>query len=181
MTERRETPQIAWYEELRGRWKPSKVRLLLVGGSAPDPGSAERRFFYAETLDRRDNLFRGVVAALYEPIPRGSSGQVKEPWLRRLRDDGVFLVDLVPFPVNKFSGRDRRGARREHVPALISEALGLAPAGVIVCHEPTFDDVAVAMLDAGLPLLHDAALPFPLGNMRGRFVAGVRDALGAAR
>jgi hypothetical protein len=167
----------SWYEDLRAQWKPDVVRLLLVGESAPDPAAQERRFFYAPTLDRRDNLFRGVVAALYEPIPRGSTGRPKRPWLERLRTDGVYLVDLVPFPVDKLTAGERRRARRHHVPALVRQAQTLLPDGVIVCHGPTFTEVASALRAAGLPLLHDEPLPFPLGNTRARFVIGVRAAL----
>jgi hypothetical protein len=178
MSEHANPSDSAWYEELRTRWKPKAVTLLLVGESAPDPGAEERRFFYAETLDRRDNLFRGVVAALYEPIPRGSSGLPKRPWLERLQEDGVFLIDLVPFPVDKLSERERRKARREHVADLVTAVRAIDPDGVIVCHAPTFNDAAPALRVADVPLLHSEALPFPLGNTRARFVSGTRAALG---
>lgn len=171
--------RLSWYEDLRKQWKPDVVRLLLVGESAPDPGAAEKRFFYAPTLDRRDNLFRGVVAALYEPIPRGSTGQPKRPWLERLRADGVYLVDLVPSPVDKLTSSERRRTRREHVPALVEQVRALDPAGLIVCHAPTYSDAAPALRAAGMPLLHDVPLPFPIGNTRADFVAGVRAALAA--
>lgn len=167
----------AWYDELRRQWKPPVVRLLLVGESVPDAGAQERRFFYVPKLDRRDNLFRGVVEALYEPIPRGSTGQPKQPWLERLRSDGVYLVDLVPFPVDKLTLGERRRARREHVSTLIERVQRLDPEGVIVCHAPTFKEVAPALRAVGVPLLHDEPLPFPLGNTRARFVAGVRAAI----
>jgi len=61
-------------------------------------------------------LFRGVVEGLYEHrFPRGSAGSSKAPWLDRLRDDGVFLIDLVPFPVNGLPTAER--ARAAPVPA----------------------------------------------------------------
>jgi hypothetical protein len=85
---------------LRDAWEPDSVRVLLVGESAPDPGNAQRRFFYAPTLTRADNLFRAVVKPFYGQWP-GRAGEAKAPWLERLRDDGVFLVDLVRFPVNR--------------------------------------------------------------------------------
>ena len=151
--------------------------MLLIGESAPDPGATERRFFYAPMLDRRDNLFRGVVAALYDAIPPGSTGQPKQPWLEQLRADGVYLIDLVPFPVDKLSPSERRRARREHVAALVAQAKALKPGIVIVCHGPTFADIAPALRAAGLTLAHTVPLPFPLGNHRIAFVAGVRAAL----
>jgi hypothetical protein len=168
-----------WYEDLRKQWKPDAVRVLLVGESVPDPGAAERRFFYAPTLDRRDNLFRGVVEAFYERIPRGSAGEPKRPWLQRLRGDGVYLIDLVPFPVDKLPSGQRRRALREHIPALVDQAQALNAEGVIVCHGPTFNAVVPALRAARLPLAHDEALPFPIGNHRAAFVAGVRAALAA--
>ncbi len=52
---------LSWYTVLRDAHRPTRARLLLVGEFAPDPGATERRFFYDPILDRRDNLFRGVV------------------------------------------------------------------------------------------------------------------------
>src|SRR4051812_39093038 len=104
--------ELPWYAELREAWKPAQVRVLLIGESAPDPGTSERRFFYAPTLDRRDNLYRGIVLGFYGTKP-GHAGDDKGHWLERLRDDGVFLIDLVPFPVNKLTSAVRAKARRD--------------------------------------------------------------------
>lgn len=46
------------YEELRNKYRPDDVVLLLIGESAPDPGQKEKRFFYAPVLTPHDNLFR---------------------------------------------------------------------------------------------------------------------------
>ena len=170
-------PDDPWYPQLRERWRPSRVRVLLIGESAPDPGTDDRRFFYAPALDRRDNLFRGVVHAFYGPIPRGSSGQPKEPWLECLKRDGVFLIDLVPYPVDKLRPAARRSARRERAADCASEAAALRPEGVIVCHGPTFEVLSPELHAAGATLLHDVPIPFPLGNHRAQFVSMVREAL----
>lgn len=153
------------------------MRLLLVGESAPDPGSADRRFFYSDELDRRDNLFRGIVHALYDVKVRKKTTKSKNPFLTRLRADGVYLIDLVPYPVDKLGAKQRREARLSSAPALVAEAQRLAPDGIIVCHMPTFLVARAPLCDAGLNLLHREPLPFPLGNMRARFIAGVRTAL----
>ena len=171
-----------WYAELRKAYRPEQVRVLLVGESAPDPGSAERRFFYAPILDQRDNLYRGVVQAFYDCSP-GRAGDLKATWLDRLKADGVFLIDLVPFPVNKLSldkseaRRLRVKARRDHVAACIEEARSLKPAGVIICHHGVYSDGANAMRAAGLPLLHDEPIPFPLYQGKRQFSVAVRAAL----
>jgi hypothetical protein len=171
-----------WYSELREAYRPDHVRVLLVGESAPDPGAGERRFFYAPLLDRRDNLYRGVVEAFYGSSP-GRAGDAKAPWLNRLKQDGVFLIDLVPYPVNDLSsnkaeaGRLRASARREHVDARMQTAQELRPHGIIVCHGPSFEVLAPPMRAAGLPLLHQEPIPFPLGNWRAKFITQVRQAL----
>lgn len=177
MTAAKRSPAEApWYAALRAAHRPARVRVLLVGESAPDPGAAERRFFYSPTLDRRDNLFRGVVAAFFGESP-GHAGDAKAPWLDRLKADGVYLIDLVPFPVDKRAPRDRAQARRDHVAACVAEASALAPAGIIVCHGPTHDVLAAPLRAAGLPLLHQERIPFPVGNHRAAFIAKVREAL----
>jgi hypothetical protein len=174
--------ELPCYAELRELHKPDRVRVLLVGESAPDPEAAERRFFYAPVLHQRDNLFRGVVEAFYRCSP-GHAGDLKAPWLDRLRADGVFLIDLVPFPVDKLSPckaearRLRRAARRDHVAACINCAVALDPAGIIICHDGVYRAAAQRMRAGGLPLLHDDSIPFPLYAGRNVFPIKVRAAL----
>lgn len=167
---------VSWYTVLREAHRPTRVRLLFVGESAPDLGATERRFFYGPILDRHDNLFRGVVEAMFDAAA-GRAGDAKAPWLDRLKAGGAYLIDLVPFPVNKLPARDRARARRDHVDACVAEAGSLRPSGIIVCHSATFDVLAKPLRTAGLPLLHDERIPFPLGNHRASFVTKVRAAL----
>ncbi len=169
------TPDAAWYADLREQCRPEHIQLLLIGESAPDPGAAAPRYFYAPILTASDNLFRGVVLALYDHrFPRGSAGSSKVPWLERLKDDGVFLIDLVPFPVNALGSGARARARRDAVPDAVNTAISCHPDGVIVCHDPSFRVLNKSLGAAGLPLLHDVPIPFPLGNQRAQFVDGVR-------
>lgn len=168
--------ELTWYAKLREAHRPERIRVLLVGESAPDPGVSERRFFYAPMLTGADNLFRGVVQAFYGRAP-GTAGDPKTPWLDKLKADGVFLIDLVPFPVNALSSRDRAKARREHVASCVEQARELDPVGVIVCHGPSFKVLNGPMRAAGLQLLHEQPIPFPLGNWRARFADEVSAAL----
>lgn len=165
----------AWYSKLREQYRPNKIHVLLIGESAPDPRAEQPRFFYAPTLTGADNLFRGVVLALYEHrFPRGSAGASKEPWLERLMSDGIFLIDLVPFPVNGLKAAARARARRNGVEATVTHAKRLGPNGIIVCHDPSHRVLAGPLRDAGLPLLHEEPIPFPLGNKRHEFATRVR-------
>ena len=166
----------AWYEKLRERYRPERVRYLLIAESPPDPGDGKRRFFYSPALTI-DNLYRSVAQAVY-----GERDDIdlrdKPAVLDRLRQDGFWLIDAVEYPVNKLANSARARAIEEGVPRLIERCIELAPeCGVIVCHSKVYEATARALQDAGVAILHDEALPFPLGNWRARFVEGFRRAL----
>lgn len=122
-----------WYAQLRARWKPDHVKLLMVAESAPNHGGniSEGRFFYAARLGA-DNLFRGVVAAMYDVSKDVLKRTGKHPWLQRLRDDGFFLIDLAPYPVNGLSREARKRALLQAVPGCVERAARLEPEGVVV-------------------------------------------------
>lgn len=168
-------PGATWYETLREEYRPAHLRILLIGESPPDPGDGDRRFFYSPVL-RADNLYRGVAQAVYGLEP-DFDAHAKEANLERLRDDGVWLIDAVATPINQLSMSARQRAIAAGAPALAERCVELAPSvGVIVCHTPTFNIAGPALRDYRVRLLHDEPLPFPLGNWRAKFVAGVREA-----
>lgn len=170
----------AWYQTLRARWQPRRVHLLLIAESPPDDGGevSDRRFFYSDRVSGSDNLFRGVVDALYAS-GKLTKGESKEPWLERLRADGVYLIDLADRPVNALKASARRQVLRENVAGCLEHATRLDPDGVLVCHSPSYSLLDGPLRAAGLPLLHDVPIPFPLGNKRAEFVVKVRGALAA--
>ena len=170
----------AWYDQLRLAYKPDALRVLLIGESPPDPGSGDRRFFYAPTLAAHDNLYRGVAAAVYGTEP-ALDIRDKTAVLKRLRDDGYWLIDALEEPVNHLSRKERLSRLRSATPRLTERVSELGPSeGVIVCHSLVFDASADAIRRTGTPVLHDVALPFPLGNWRARFITEMRSALGRA-
>lgn len=152
-----------WYAERRARWKPDRVVLLLIAESAPDDGGDEtnRRFFYEERLTGHDGLFREVVKALYAPESLKSGPEAKRPWLQRLKDDGVFLVDLPPIPVNYQDPEERDAMLRSNLVATVDLARSLQPQGIVLVKQNVFELLAEALKAAGLHVLHQTALPFP--------------------
>lgn len=168
-----------WYSERRARWKPERVRILLIAESAPDDGGdiASRRFFYEDTLTGKDGLFREVVRALYDNPPLASGPNAKKPWLEKLKADGVFLIDLAPVPVNYHSPSERVTALQRNIEATVSLAAALQPDGVVLVKQNVFDLLERPIRAAGLPLLHDAMIPFPGSGQQKRFRERFADAL----
>lgn len=173
------TDEEPWYAQLRERWKPEKVRLLLIAESAPDDQGdpSRRRFFYADLLNRHDNLFRSVVLALYDVTKDDLVHTKKTDLLARLKGDGVYLIDLVPYPINGLDGAARRHAQTENVAGCVARAKELGPEGVVVIKKDVFALLALSLRVAGLPLLHERGISFPLGNTRAEFVEDFRAAI----
>lgn len=172
------TDEDKWYAQLRAEYKPVKVRLLLIGESAPSDhgGTKTRNFFYASHLGP-DNLYRGVVQALYGLAGLKTRTHDKVPWLRKLQSDGIYLIDLVPYPVNDIkAGAERKAVLRENVEVCVERAAAIRPEGIILSSRDVFATLEAPLRQAGLPLLHDTALSFPLGNVRAQFVAGFKAA-----
>jgi hypothetical protein len=163
-----------WYEELREQYRPDRLEVLLIGESPPDPGDGSRRFFYAPTL-QIDNLYRGVAQALYGPEVDLAD---KPAVLGRLQADGFWLIDAVDQPINHLPPGPRRAAISAAVPQLVARCRALAPRrGVIICHRVVYQLTASSLREAGVRVLHDQPLPFPLGNWRAAFITGLRRAL----
>lgn len=172
--------EASWYAQLREQWRPEAVRVLLIAESAPDDhgDEARRRFFYSDRLTRHDNLFRAVVEAMLgEPTLSTKTVTSKRPYLEKLRDRGVFLIDLVPFPVNATGDAARKRAWQESAAGCVERSALLKPEGIIVCHDPSFRVLRGPLAARGLPLLHDDPIPFPLAHWRPVFVDKVRKAL----
>lgn len=159
-----------WYDELRNRYRPPHIEVLLIAESPPDPGAGERRFFYGPTLTA-DNLFRGVALAAFGLDKAALALTPKSAVLERLQAVGVWLIDAVDEPINYLDGGLRREAIRSAVPGLIERCKEAAPAiGVFVCKAPICEVVTPGLRAAGLTVLNSTPAPFPLGNTRREFV-----------
>src|SRR5436189_5868257 len=71
------------------KYKPNRIRLLLVAESPP---ADEGRYFYFEDAPALDELFEEVCGVLFEEKP----GPDQATALKELRRRGVFVVDLKP-------------------------------------------------------------------------------------
>lgn len=153
-------------KEAAERYRPDPVRLLLVAESPP---RALDRYFYFEDVTVQDSLFRYVVRSLLDEEPTRAR---KPELLGRFRDEGVFLIDLKPDPMN-----DR--SLRHHVPDLVSRVLDLAPRSVILIKATVYDAAFGPLRVNGLPVV-DERIPFPGSGQQKRYEQAMARALDKA-
>lgn len=147
------------------KFRPDNVKLLLV---AEAPPSALERYFYFAEVREQDALFRYVARALLGIEPARDN---KRDLLARLREEGVFLIDVSPDPLS--------GTPLSHfVPDLVKRVSALAPEKVILIKATVYDAAFWALREADLPVV-DERIPFPGSGQQKRFEAAFARALAA--
>ena len=86
------------YHEMRRRFEPTTVRLVLLAESPPAPnGKGESKYFYDPTGSTSESLFEATMKAL-----EIDCCDDKEKGLREFQRRGVLLLDVSYTPVNKY-------------------------------------------------------------------------------
>jgi hypothetical protein len=168
-----------WYEQLRRRWQPERVRLLIIDESAPElAADAKHEFFYSPTVVSWDPLFRAVVEVFFDgEFP--PAGADKAPYLERLRDEGVYVIETVPFPVDGYSRGERSQLVERFAKGALDKAAELRPDGALVAFNYGYRALAPRLEKLGIRVLQDGPVPFPRGRYRDQFLAGLRSARAA--
>jgi hypothetical protein len=147
------------------KYKPDQVKLLLV---AEAPPAALDRYFYFEDVRTQDSLFRYVARSIVGVEPTREN---KRELLERLRDRGVFLIDLSEDPVDG-------SPLSNSVADLVRRAQRLKPDKIVLIKASVYDAAFAALLEAGLPVV-DERVPFPGSGQQRRFEVGFTRALKA--
>ena len=152
----------------RQRFRPRAIDLLLV---AEAPPSAPDRYFYFPKVNAYDNLFRYVARFTVGTEP---TRQNKDHSLGRMRDLGVFLVDVCPDPI--FDSSELRNC----VGDLVERVIALAPRQIILIKASVWDVAYLPLKRAGLPVVEDR-VPFPGSGQQLRFEESFSHALDSIR
>ncbi|MBN4060394.1 hypothetical protein JYT11_00965 [Planctomycetaceae bacterium AH-315-I19] len=149
------------------KYKPSTIQLLLV---AEAPPCTLDRYFYFDSVDKQDSLFRYV----WQGITGEHAGERehKPIQLAAFRDAGVFLIDLHEKNISKPSPTILRAC----VPDLIKRARALNPEKIILIKASVYDAAFTDLADAGLPVV-DERIPFPGSGQQRKFLEAFTRAL----
>lgn len=166
-----------WFEDLRIAYRPQRVRLLFLGEAPPDPKQHDARFFYGPTLSRDHYLFLGMMEALYGAGLDRIVGR-KAEWLRRFQGDGFWVLDALSAPAEPRGRVDRLAALKNAAHDVAERIKAVGPAtGVVLCHPLADEALRPSLRAAGIVLLHESAIPYPLPQSRRTFAERVRLAL----
>jgi len=160
-------PNVADFNRSKRKYRPSKVRFLLIAESPPSSGG----FFYFGRTIGKDHLFRETMKAL-ELWPRNQpmrSGVDKRSMLRRFQSMGFYLLDTCVFPVDKLRPFERRKAVLSQTGRLVRDVVEANPVYILIVKSSIFNPVRNALRESGLGprVLNTGPVPFPShGNQR---------------
>ena len=160
-------PNVADFNRSRRKYRPRKVRFLLIAESPPSSGG----FFYFGTTIGKDHLFRETMKTLElwprnEPMRKGID---KRTMLRRFQSMGFYLLDTCVFPVDKLRPSERRKAVLSQTGRLVRDVIEANPMHILVVKSSIFNPVRNALRESGLwtRVLDTGPVPFPShGNQR---------------
>lgn len=157
------------YDKLRRSYLPSKVKVLLIAESPPPAAgvASSRHFYRTDQIRRDDRVFVNTIKALYPEAADMTESQIapaKEQWLRRLQDDGWYMIEALeesqPHEVTK---QQRQHKIALALPALIKRVQQLANKNtkIILIKSNVFDIAAEPLRQAGFTVLNTELLDYP--------------------
>jgi len=135
-------------DQLRGQYRPKKVRVLFVGEAPPAGGT----FFYAGN----SQVYRHLEESLREHL------KGERDFLKAFRDRGYFLDDLMHSPVDETPVKDRKPLLKKNIPLLAKRLAQYQPEIVVTILKRIAEYVEDALSLAALDVPH-YSVPFP-GN-----------------
>lgn len=157
------TPAWNRRREAARKYRPKRIKLLLVAESPPED---ESRYVYFEAADSADPLFEEVCQVLFdsESTPEKTTG------LKELRRRGVFVVELKPDAARKDE------SLVPYVPPFLINLDTLAPEKIVLIGDDAYRAAFPLMEKADVPVV-DVRVPLPTPEHEADFHRTLRQAL----
>jgi len=167
------------FKAAREKYNPKRkglpIQVLWIAESPPAGGG----YFYFERTSGRNHLFRETMKALCwwdENVPM-RAGLDKRPYLRKFQQNGYFLIDLSPTPVNNIRTKDKRNdVLRSNVGRILQEIEQLDPKRMLIVKKNVFEilNPAIRASGFGRRLLNREFIPFPSYGWQAEYRRRVR-------
>jgi hypothetical protein len=157
------------YEKIRRRYKPDRVKVLLIAESPPPKADVQssRQFYYADRIRKDDRLFTNTIRALYPEalvVPEPQLEEHKEDWLQRFKQDGFYMIEaLEDSQEHEVTKKQRQQRIRDALPRLLTRVGEVADqdTGIILIKSNVFDVAAGPLRDAGFNMLNTELVAYP--------------------
>ena len=160
---------MASYDTIREKYRPAHITLLFIAESPPPAPHVQssRQFYYTDRLRKDDRLFTNTIKALYPeaaPITEPNLEKDKEQWLKRLQQDGVYMIEaLEDSQEHEVTKQQRQDRIRQSLPWLLERVTSLADQNtkIILIKSNVFDVAATPLREAGFTILNTELVDYP--------------------
>ena len=157
------------YDEIRKRYKPQHVKMLLIAESPPPAATinSSRHFYRTGTVYPEDRLFINTIRALYPETLDISQAELqaqKEDWLRKFQADGWYMIEVLEESQKHEVTKQQRQERiRSALPKLIERVAQLTKPDtkIILIKSNVFDVAAGPLREAGFTVLNKELVDYP--------------------
>lgn len=153
------------YHNLRAKYKPRRLRLVIIAESPPASG----RYFYDLTGGVGEPLFRAMMKDVL-----GISPVTKEEGLTKFAKAGYLLVDATYVPVNRsFTPKERNAKILKDYPLLLKDLNSLLPSKrtrILLIKVNVCQLLDAPLQSDGFNIINQGdTVPFPAFGQQGRF------------
>lgn len=153
-------------ETARGKYKPNKIKCLLIAESPPDITS-ERFFYYEQYFSHGDTLYMETMKSLFpdNALTGGDYKRKKSKYLNQFMNAGLYLEDAssIPFPKDSSKSYKKKMLRSElpNLKAKLKELI--QPSTPIILIADTVFEICYAPLrEEGYNVQNNKVIYFPI-------------------
>ena len=154
------------YKEARLKYKPDKIKFLLVAESPPiNPNS----YFYFEDMTKNDGFYLEIMNALYcnERFEPNFLRENKRTFLNCFKRDGFYLIDACEKPIELSHVSYKKKKIQESLPDLKKRLSYLIcpDTKIILIVASVYDACIQELKSKGYCVINEQSIPFPgFGN-----------------
>ncbi|HET8669478.1 MAG TPA: hypothetical protein VFM05_02290 [Candidatus Saccharimonadales bacterium] len=157
------------YDEIRTRYRPVRIRFLLIAESPPPAAETEssRHFYRSDRVRRDDRLYTNTIRALYpetQDLSETDLERNKDQWLKRFQRDGWYMIEaLEESQVHEVTKKQRQERIAASLPRLIARVKELASKDteIILIKSNVFEVAAEPLRNAGFTVLNTELVDYP--------------------
>lgn len=157
------------YEKAAENYRPDMIKYLLIAESPPYTltKNEEMRYFYFDKITNGDTLLRNTIESIFSEKYDNSK---KGFWLKKLENEGFFLIDAVEYPIDQFKKDTKKRNRHvrnnfnnliEKIEKLKEERFIDKDTKIILIKKNIFEILGEKLKEKGFNVLNDKLLPFP--------------------